>query len=59
MKGEAISLTPLYHFRPLHRHLDITRAITAESSPLHITAAGLEPGTFSLLTAKLRALKYI
>ena len=23
-KGEAISLTPLYHFHPLHRHLDIS-----------------------------------
>ena len=35
-KGEAISLTPLYHFHPLHRHLDISLAITAEISPLHI-----------------------
>ena len=35
-KGEDISLTPHYHFHPLHRHLDISRAITAESSPLHI-----------------------
>ena len=33
-KGEAISLIPLYHFHLLHRHLD-SRAITAESSPLH------------------------
>ena len=46
-KGEGISLTPHYHFHPLHRHLDISRVITAESSPLHIAiAAGLEPGTF-------------
>ena len=30
-KGEGIYLTPLYHFHPLHRHLDISRAITAES----------------------------
>ena len=29
--GEGIYLTPLYHFLPLHRHLDISRAITAES----------------------------
>ena len=29
---------------PLHRHLDISGLITAESSPLHI-AAGFEPGT--------------
>ena len=35
-KGEGISLTPHYHFYPLHRHLEISRAITAESSPLHI-----------------------
>ena len=32
-KGEGISLTPHYHFHPLHKHLDISRAITAESSP--------------------------
>ena len=35
-KGEGISSTPHYHFHPLHRHLDISWAITAESSPLHI-----------------------
>ena len=34
--GEGISLTPHYHFRSLYRHLVISRAITAESSPLHI-----------------------
>ena len=32
-KGEAISLTPLYHFYPLHRHLEVNQEITAESSP--------------------------
>ena len=31
-KREGISLTPNYHFHPLHRHLHISRAITAESS---------------------------
>ena len=35
-KGEGISLTPHYRFHPLHRHLDISRTITAESSLLHI-----------------------
>ena len=35
-KREGISLAPHYHFHPPHRHLDISRAITAESSPLHI-----------------------
>ena len=34
-KKEGISLTPHYHFHLLHRHLDISRAITAERSPLH------------------------
>ena len=38
-EGEGISLTPHYHFHPLHRHLDISRAITAESSPLHIASS--------------------
>ena len=35
-KGEGISLTPHYHFHLLHRHLDISRVITAESSLLPI-----------------------
>ena len=29
-KGEGIYLTPLYHFHPLHRHFNVSRAITAE-----------------------------
>ena len=32
-KEEAISLTPLYYFHPLKRHLYISEAFTAESSP--------------------------
>ena len=43
-KGEGISLTPHYHFHPLHRHLDISRAITAESSPLHIASSRTQTG---------------
>ena len=43
-KGEGIYLTPLYHFHPLHRHLDISRAITAESSPLHIADSQTRTG---------------
>ena len=35
-KGNAISLNPLYHFHPLHRHLEVNQAITAESSLQHI-----------------------
>ena len=43
-KGEGISLTPHYHFHPLHRYLDISRAITAESSPLHIASSRTRTG---------------
>ena len=46
VKGEAISLKALYHFYPLHRHLDISRLITAESSPLHIARNWTQPGNF-------------
>ena len=45
-KGEAISLSPLYHVRSLHRHLDISRAITAGSSPLHIACSQTRTGNF-------------
>ena len=46
VKGEAISLYPFYHFHPLHRHLDISWVIAAESSPLRI--AGSRNRTWSL-----------
>ena len=39
--GEGICLTLLYHVHPLHRHLDFSREITAEGSPLHIAGRGL------------------
>ena len=39
-KGEAIYLTPLYHFHLLHRHyLDISWVITADSSPQHTASS--------------------
>ena len=50
-KGEGISLTPRYHFHSLHRHLDISRAITAESSPLHIGSTRTRPGNLWLPSA--------
>ena len=34
----GISVTPLYHFHSLHRHLHISRVITAEWSSFHIAA---------------------
>ena len=50
-KGEVVSLTPLYHFHPLHRHLDISRAITAESSPLHIVSSRARTGNLCFPSA--------
>ena len=38
-KGRLFFLTLLYHFHPLHRHSDISRAITADSSLLHIASS--------------------
>ena len=43
-KGEGTSLTPHYYFHPLHRHLDISQAITIESSPLHIAISRTRTG---------------
>ena len=43
-KEEAIPLTPLNHVHPLHRHLDISRAINAENSPLHISSSRTQTG---------------
>ena len=38
-EGEAISLYTFYHFSPLHRHLDSSWVIAAESSPLRIAGS--------------------
>ena len=46
-KREGVSLTSHYHFYPLHRHLDISRVITAESSPLHIASSRARTGNLS------------
>ena len=43
-KEEAVHLTPLYHFHSAQKHLDISRAITTESSPLHIASSGTGTG---------------
>ena len=43
-KGKGIPLTPHYDFHPLHRHLDINRGITADSSPLHIGSSRTRTG---------------
>ena len=50
-KGVVIPLIPLYHFHLLHGHLEISRAITAESSPLHINSNLIRSGNFWLPSA--------
>ena len=40
----AFLLTPHYLFHKLHRHLDISWAITAESSPVHIASSRTRSG---------------
>ena len=61
--GGGISLTPLCYFHLLYRHLDVSRAITAETSPLHIASSQLQVANSQLqvansklLTSKLRVL---
>ena len=43
-KVEGISLTPQCHFKPFHRHLDFSRAITADSLPLRIGSSQTQTG---------------
>ena len=38
-KEDASSLTPLSYFPPFHRHLDISRAISFESSSLQVAGS--------------------
>ena len=61
-KGEGIYLIPLCHFHPPHRHLDISRAITVESSPLYTACGRTRTGNILFserksLTTMLRALQ--
>ena len=57
-KGKGISLTPHYHFHPLHKHLDISRAITAESSPPYIAGSPTRNGNLWFLSASREPLSY-
>ena len=57
---EALYLTPLYHFYLLDRHLDISQAIAAKSSPLQIASRDSDREVLVFerksLTTKLHAL---
>ena len=57
-EGEGISLTPHYHFHPIHRHLEISRAFATERSLLQQPFSNREPlvSERKSLTTILRAL---
>ena len=57
-KREGIYLTPLYYFHSLHRHLDISRTITADSSPLHIASSRTRTGNLWFPSASRQPLSY-
>ena len=50
-KREGISVTPHYLFHPLHRYLDISWAIVAEISPLHIASSRTRTGNLCFPSA--------
>ena len=52
-EGEGISLTPHYHFHPLHRHLGVGRYIAAESSPLQSLVSERKSLTTKLFPAAI------
>ena len=50
-KRKGISLSLHYHFHSLLRHLDISQAITMESSPLHIVNSWTWPRNLQFMGA--------
>ena len=54
--GDVIFLTPLYHFHPLHRHLDISLAITGGNSLLHRVSGRTRIGNYCFLRASCEPL---
>ena len=52
-KGDGISLTLV-----LHRHLDVSRVITAEKSPLNTDSSRTQTGNLSFLSPSRELLSY-
>ena len=48
--GKVEAIPPLYHFHPLHRHLDISQVINVEISPLHIANSQTQTGNLWFLS---------
>ena len=59
MKGEGISLTPHYHFHPLHWRLDIGRAIAAGGSSLRIATSRARTRNLWFPSASRSPLSYV
>ena len=57
-RGGGISLTPHYFFHSLHRHLDISWAITVQSLPLHIANSWTPTGNLWFPSASCYPLSY-
>ena len=57
-EGRAISLTCLYDFHLLHRHLDISQVVIVESSPLHIVSSWTQIGNIWFHSASRQPLRY-
>ena len=51
-------ITGLQDFHLLHRHLDISRAITVQSSPLHIASSQTRTGNLWFLSTNRLSLSY-
>ena len=57
-KRKGIFLTSHYDFHTLHRHLDISLGITAESSPLHIAESRTRTGNIWFQSASCQPPSY-
>ena len=57
-EGGSISVAPHHYFHPLHRHLDISGAITTENSPLHTESSWTEPRDLWFPSANSKPLSY-
>lgn len=57
-REKGISLTPLYYYHPFHGHLEISRTITGESSPLLIASNRTRSGNHWFASASHLPLSY-
>ena len=56
--GGGFFFTPHLHMQPLYRHLNISRAVTAEITPLHIASSRTRTGNVQFPSASREPLSY-